>query len=84
MNQVFSCLNNYQINMTATKITNSLNSLIFDKLKKKSLERDKLFSLGEITNLSTVDSNRISNMGSSLSRILILPIEIVVGLLWMY
>ena len=44
--------NLFHIYIASNKITNSINGLIFNKIKKKSLERDKLFSLGEITNLS--------------------------------
>ena len=81
---IVSSNNQFHIEIASNKITNSINGLIFNKIKQKSLERDKLFSLGEITNLSQVDSNQISNIGSSLSRLIIVPIEIIIGVGWLF
>ena len=48
------------------------------------MQRDTTFSLGEITNITQVDSAKISNMGSFVNRIFIAPLEIVVGAVWLY
>ena len=49
---VFKANTSYLIHLTGYKATNAINSLIYDKALRKSYQRDKLFSLGEITNLT--------------------------------
>jgi len=81
---ILSSQNNFNMNKVTAKISNGMNTLIFEKLARKPLERDNLFSMGEITNLSQVDSNRISSIGSMGATLLVFPIEIVIGLVWLY
>ena len=65
----------YLIHLIGFKAGNSLNSLIYNKALKKSYQRDKLFSLGEITNLTQVDSVKAADIGKTMVDVISMPIE---------
>ena len=86
--QVLSTLlrqqNEFIINLLTQRIKHGVNGLIFDKVMMKSIQRDPTFSVGEITNITQVDVERISNMGSMVNRIFIAPIQIIAGTVWLW
>lgn len=41
-----------------------INGIVFQKVMRKSMQRDTTFSLGEITNITQDDASKISNVGS--------------------
>ena len=58
--------------MLTQRIQNGVNGLIYQKVMRKSVQRDTTFSLGEITNITQDDSGKISNISSAVNRILLL------------
>ena len=74
----------FKLSLLGIKIRNTLNLFIFRKVMRKSMERDTVFSMGEITNLSQVDSGKFSNLTSFGSKALMVPFEIIFGgiILW--
>ena len=76
--------NQFVISFVGQRVRNGLNGLIYQKLLQKSLGRDGTFSLGELTNLTQNDTRNFANMGNYAARIIILPLEICVGLVWLY
>ena len=86
--QIFSTVLNSQnqfiVALLTQRIKHGINGLILDKVMMKSIQRDPTFSIGEITNLTQVDVERISNMGSFVNRIFTAPFELCIGLIWLY
>ena len=80
---VLKSQNKFIMILVTRRIKNGLDALIFEKVCMKSLKRDLTFSIGELVNLTQSDTATIANMGSFANRVLIAPIEIIVGILWM-
>lgn len=70
--------------MLVMRLSNGINSLIFAKILKKSLTRDTTFSMGDITNYTQDDNYKVSNLANYGYKLLILPSEILAGLIWIY
>ena len=66
------------------RIKHGINRLIFDKVMKKSIQRDPTFTTGEINNLTQVDTDRLAGMGRRLTKLVLYPIEIIVSMIWIY
>ena len=81
---IFSAQNTFIVNLLSERVKHGINGLIFDKVMKKSIQRDPVFSIGEITNMMQVDVERIASMSSYLSRMVVTPIELIAGLTWIY
>ena len=81
---IINCQNVFIIRLLTQRIKHGVNGLIFDKVMMKSIKRDTTFSIGEITNITQVDVERISNMGSYINRLFIAPFEIIIGHIWLY
>ena len=81
---VLKVQNNYILKLLTERIRHGINGLIFDKVMRKSVQRDTTFTLGEITNLTQVDTSKISNMGTTMNRFIIAPMEIIIGVVWLY
>lgn len=76
--------NYFIITLLGQRIRHGINGLVFQKVMEKSIDRDTTFSLGEITNITQVDTNKIADMGDFVNRIIIAPIEIIIGVVWIY
>lgn len=48
------------------------------------MERDTTFSMGEITNLTQIDSNKFANISSFGGRVIMIPFEIIFGIIMLY
>lgn len=70
--------------MLTQRIQNGVNGIIFQKVMRKSVQRDSTFSMGEITNISQDDSAKISNISGAVNRLFIAPLEIIGGAVWLY
>ena len=81
---IVNCQQSYLINSIGVRIGNSLKCLIFDKVLKKSIERESMFSLGEITNLSQVDAATYDDIADYASLMVSAPLEILAGMLGLY
>lgn len=74
----------FHYRLLGARIKNTLNVAIFEKMQRKSIERDKIFSIGELVNVSQIDSNRFSNIGHFGARIVSIPFEIAFGFFMLY
>lgn len=74
----------YRFTKLGVNLTNSLTLLIFTKSLKYPSIAEKEFKDSEIINYSQVDAERMSSGGFELACIIIVPIQIVVGLIMMY
>ena len=81
---VLQAQNNLIIRLLTERIKHGVNGLVFAKVMKKSIQRDPTYSIGQIANLTQVDVRRVSNMSNFINRIVVAPIEIVAGLIWIY
>ena len=81
---VLKSQNGFIIALVTRRVRNGLNALIFEKVSKKSLQRDSTFSIGDVVNITQTDTSRISGISSGANRIFISPFEIVAGMIWMY
>ena len=81
---VFQSQNDFLMALLTQRIKHGINGLIFDKVIKKSIQRDPTFSIGEITNLTQVDAERIASLGGNFNRTIIAPLEIFSGMVWIY
>lgn len=54
---------NFRLILVGFKIRNALNLMIFRKMMRKSMESDTTFDMGDITNLSQVDTQNFTNLG---------------------
>lgn len=72
------------ISLLGLRIRHGINGLVFEKVMKKSMDRDTTFSLGEITNITQVDTPKIENMANFVNRVIIAPIELIIGGFWLY
>ena len=81
---ILKAQNRFIITLLTQRIKHGINGLIFDKVMMKSIQRDPTFSIGEITNITQVDVERIANMGNFVNRIVIAPVEILGGMVWLY
>lgn len=85
---LFSCtidaFQNFKLSVIGARMANGVKCLIYDKMLKKSTEREKLFSLGEITNIIQVDAANFEAFADNGGLAFILPIEICGGLIGLY
>lgn len=76
--------NDFIITLLGQRIRHGVNGLVFQKMLQKSMNRDSTFSLGEITNITQVDTDKIAKMANYTNRMIVTPIEIIVGVIWIY
>lgn len=84
LSSILSNYVNFRVSLLGMKIKNSLNILIYKKLMKKCLERDGTFDLGEITNLTQVDSMAFQNLTSWSGFLIATPFRILFGVAMLY
>jgi ATP-binding cassette subfamily C (CFTR/MRP) protein 1 len=84
LSSILSNFINFRVSLLGMKIKNCLNILIYKKLMKKCLERDGTFDLGEITNLTQVDSMSFQNLASWSGFLIATPFRIVFGVIMLY
>lgn len=83
----FSCFYTYlafRLSLVGLRLRNALNILLFKKLMRKSLDRDTTFDMGDITNLSQVDSQAFANLGFQAGFIIGIPFKITLGIIALY
>ena len=76
--------NTFLILLVQERIKHGLNGLIFEKVSKKSIKRDPTFSMGEITNLSQADVEKLCKVGDIIRALFVSPIQILVGIGWLF
>ena len=74
----------FQLSILGFKVRNTVNLFIYKKIQKKSMERDLTFSMGEITNLTQVDSNKFTNLSRMGTRVILIPFEVIFGIFMLY
>ena len=74
----------FQLSLLGYKIRNVLNLFVFKKVQKKSMERDNTFSMGEITNLTQVDTGKFTSLSSIGGKIVTIPLEVGIGAWLLY
>lgn len=76
-------LNNFitfKLSLTGINLTNGINIMLFRKMFRRSLERDSTFDMGEITNLSQVDSKKFTHLFETGSWIIQIPMRVTFGI----
>ena len=76
--------NEFIVTLLGERIKHGLNGMILEKVTKKSIQRDPTYSMGEITTLSQVDAEKISGIGRIFTLTIISPIQILVGIIWLF
>lgn len=74
----------FYVNLIAQRFTAAIRVLIFEKLLKKSFEREQLLSMGEMTNIIGTDTSNLEEITEIASGLFTLPIEISLGLIGLY
>ena len=69
----------YEMQMMGQRICTQLNVMLFKKLLRKCLERDTIFSMGDMTNLTEVDANAFAEIGFEGPQIIGIPLKLVIG-----
>ena len=75
---------NFKLSVIGSRMSSGVKCLIYAKMLKKSTEREKLFTLGEITNLMQVDAVNFEAFGDNTGLAFILPFEIIGGFVGLY
>lgn len=70
----------FRMSLAGMNIANGLNIQLFKKMMRRSLERDTTFELGDITNLSQVDTQSFANLFRMGSWVIQTPLNIIFGL----
>ena len=74
----------FRLSLSGLNLRNALMVTIYKKLMKKCLDRDTIFDMGDITNLSQVDSQAYANLGFQASYMIGIPLRVTFGLVGMY
>jgi ABC-type multidrug transport system fused ATPase/permease subunit len=72
---------NFRLSVTGMDIRNGLNVMLFNKMTRRSLERDDTFDLGELTNLSQIDANSFAYLCNNLGFFSGMPFKIIIGVI---
>ena len=81
---ILNCQNSYGVNQLGYKMNSAVKCIIFDKVLKKSSEREDVFTMSEITNLSQVDAVQFDSLPEYLCMAVYSPLEIIVGMVGLY
>ena len=84
---LFSILNTtlgLYANLISQRFSSAVRCLIFEKLLKKSFDREHLLTMGEITNIVNTDTANLEDITDFVSGVITLPLEITVGMVGMY
>ena len=76
--------NEFIISLLNERIKHGVNGLIFEKVGMKSIQRDPIYTMGEITNLTQVDTEKISMISSLIKEIFMSPVQTVLGVIWLF
>jgi len=74
----------FQGNMLGTMVSSALNMKIFDKVLRIPLMRSREYNEGKLVNMIQTDLENIYNLFYNLFSIVILPLQIIIGLVIMY
>ena len=75
---------NFRMILVGFKIRNALNIMVFRKMMRKSMESDTTFDMGDITNLSQVDTQNFTNLGWQFGAVIQSPLQIIFGVISLY
>jgi ABC-type bacteriocin/lantibiotic exporter with double-glycine peptidase domain len=72
--EILNTQNGFMLNLMTQRIQYGINAIIYKKVMRKSMQRDTTFSLGDIVNITSDDSSRISKFASSINLVIIAPL----------
>lgn len=75
---------NFNISLFSNKISFSISRLVLDKTLEYCQYKQKEMNIGNVINLGTVDSNKFNGLSYIFLYIIISPIMIIFGLLYLY
>ena len=84
---IFACLSallGMYMTLVSQRFAAAVRCLIFEKLLKKSFEREQLLTMGELTNIINSDTSNLEDIIDFVSGVIKMPFEICVGLIGMY
>jgi ATP-binding cassette, subfamily C (CFTR/MRP), member 2 len=84
---IFACLNavlGMYTNLVSQRFSASVRCLIFEKLLRKSFEREQLLTMGELTNIINSDTSNLEDITDLACGIFKIPLEIIIGVVGMY
>ena len=84
---IYSTIESIQANymfVIGARIGNGLRYMLYEKMMRKSSEREALFTQGEITNIIQVDASNFELLGVNFGQLVTLPIEIFIGYAGLY
>lgn len=74
----------FKVILLGKKTFYALSELVLEKTLNFSRNIQKEFDIGEIINLGTVDSNKFSQLSYQFQRIVISPVMIILGMIYLY
>lgn len=66
-------------NLVSQRFTAAVRCLVFDKLLRKSFERESLLTFGEVTNIINNDTANLDDISDVIGSVFTLPLEVTVG-----
>ena len=84
LSTIIVCNMTFYLSISGVRISNSLKCLVYDKMLRKSSEREALFTLGEITNVVQVDCSSFEYLADYGSLLFSIPLETIAGFIGIY
>lgn len=81
---ILNCTLGFYTNLVSQRFIAAVRCLIFEKLLKKSFEREQLLTMGELTNIINSDTANLEDVTDFVCGFVTMPFEILVGLIGMY
>lgn len=70
---------NFYENLVSQRFIAAVRCLVFDKLLRKTFEREALLTFGEVTNIINNDTANLEDLSDMISGVFTLPLEVTVG-----
>lgn len=78
---IFNTALDFELGMLGIKLKNLLCSMILSKALKKSIAREKEFSVGKMLNLASGDTGKFSGLGYQGAFLLSFPVSVIQGII---